>query len=470
MKYQNILLAVLLGGIIVSCKMGPAYKSKELTSNDAYQYNVEQSAKTDSLGDIKWWELFNDPVLDSLILVALDSNRDVRIAANQMEEARLFYKIQKAQLYPQVTGQANTGTGNYGGIRLPESTSNYFVGTQMNWEIDFWGKLRRLNEAAQAEYLATEYGYQNLRLAIVSDVAFFYFQMREFEASLEISKRTVSARDSTLKIIEARYAEGIVAEIDVNQAQMQRAVAMSAVPVYQRAAAQTAHALRVILGKNPGKFQQSVRLDSLMVNPAIPVGIPSEVLMRRPDLAFAEQKLIAQNARIGVAQAARYPSISLTGLLGISNDLGEFNSGGFAWNAGLNLASPLIHWGANKRKVEIEKLRTESAYLLYEQTVFNAFREVEDALVSIQTYEEEHEARKLHVRASSNAEFLSSQRYDKGITSYLEYLESQRQAFDAQLAYVAVKSALLFSYVQLYKALGGGWLTESEFEKSQTAE
>ena len=298
MNIRHILFALVLGSVLFSCKMGPAFKSKELVSNETYQYAPLTENKTDSLGEIKWWELFNDPILDSLIIVALDSNRDVRIAANQVEEARLFYKIQKVQMYPQISGQGNTGYGNYGGLRLPDgSAGNYFAGAQVNWEIDFWGKLRRLNEAAQAEYLATEFGYSNLKLTLVSDVAFFYFQMREFEASAEISRRTLMARDSSLNLIKARYAQGIVAEIDVNQAQILRAIAASSIPAYERAAAQTTHALHVILGKNPGKFEKSVRFDSLIVNPNIPVGLPSEILLRRPDLAFAEQKLIAQNAR-----------------------------------------------------------------------------------------------------------------------------------------------------------------------------
>lgn len=462
---KNIAIWFLMGLFLYSCKMGPAFKSPEMETPDAYQYAENQ---TDSLGDIKWWELFNDPVLDSLILVALDSNRNVSIAANDLKQAQLLYKIQKVEMLPQFNVQGNIAYGTYAGFLGNEASGNYAGLGTVSWELDFWGKLRRLNEAAMAEYLASEAGYQNLRLAIASEVAFLYFELRRYETSIEIAERTVALRDSSVNLIQARYNKGIVAEIDLNQAQIQQAIAASAVPLYVRAAAQTENALSVLLGGFPRAIENSLPLDSLTVAVDIPIGLPSEVLLYRPDVALATQLIVAQNARIGVAQAARFPSISLTGVLGVSNELNDFNSGGLAWNAGASLVGPIFNWGKNKRRVEIERVRTESAYLNYETVVFNAFREVEDALIAIQTYEQEVVARQNHVQAATNAQYLSSERYDKGITSYLEYLESQRQAFEAELALTAVRSELLVSYIQLYKALGGGWLTEEEFGNQPT--
>lgn len=467
MHNQSLLYSLVLVFLLAACKMGPAFKSPEVISPETYLY---QTQTTDSLIDIKWWQLFNDPVLDSLLLVALDSNRDAQIAFNNIEQAQLQYKIQRANLYPDLNVQGQLNYGTYAGFLNDEAQGNYLAAGAVSWEIDFWGKLRRLNEAALADYLGTEFGYQNLRLSLVSQVCQYYFQLRKFEKSVEISRRTLALRDSSLNLIRERYDKGIVAEIDVNQAEIQQAIAASAVPLYERAAAQTQNALNVLLGSNPMKVTESIDIDSLLVNQDVPVGLPSELLLRRPDLALAEQQIVAQNARIGVAQANRFPSISLTALGGVSNELASFNSAGAAWSAGLNLFGPLFNWGKNKRQVEIEKLRTESAYLNYENAVFNAFREVEDALIAIDTYQDEYAARVNHVKAANNAQFLSSQRYDKGITSYLEYLESQRQAFEAELALADVQSGLLGSYVLLYKALGGGWLTESDYLQSQTQE
>ncbi|MGL1888297.1 MAG: efflux transporter outer membrane subunit [Reichenbachiella sp.] len=462
MKY---IPAIVLIAILASCKMGPNYKSPEMVVPEEYNHAVN---KVDSMGEIKWWKMFNDPVLDSVILVALDSNRDLRIAFNNIEQARLQYKIQKANLYPDLNATGNGSYGNYGGFRLESPTESYFVGAQLSWELDVWGKLRRLNEAELAEYLATEYGYYNYRLMMVSEVANIYFRLREMEASIDIANQTLALRDSSLNLIQERYNKGVVAEIDLNQAQIQQAIAAYAVPLYERGYRQTEHALSVVLGMNPRPLVSSISLDSLSVVKDIPVGLPSEILLRRPDVLAAEQEIIAQNARIGAAQANRFPSISLTGVGGISNGLQAFNAGaGAAWNAGLNLFGPIYNWGKNKRQVEIEKIRTESTYFNYEQVVFNAFREVEDALVAIETLQREIVARENHVRAATNAQYLSGERYDKGVTSYLEYLESQRQAFEAQLGLTSVRSELLSSYVMLYKSLGGGWITEKEYSEAK---
>ncbi len=461
---QFLIWSLLVVLMISSCKVGPAFKSPEVTSLDVYAHAENQ---TDSLGDIRWWELFNDPMLDSLIKLAMENNRDVLVATKNVEQAMTLYKIQKAELYPDINVQGSVGYGNYGGFLTEDAQGNYIGAAALSWEIDLWGKLRRLNEAQLADYMASEYGLANLRLLVASQVAAFYFQLREFEASVEISERSLALRDSSVNLIQERYNKGVVAEIDLNQAQIQQAIAATAVPFYERATAQTSHALSVLVGVNPTEIQRSMELHDLTVAPDIPPGLPSELLQRRPDLLQASELIHAQNARIGVAQAARFPSLTITGLAGVSTELdlfntsgGAFGPAGFAWSASAGLFGPLFHWGKNKRRVEVEKLRTEAAYLQYEQTVFNAFREVEDALVAIDTYQREVEARQNHVAAALNAQYLSGQRYDKGVTSYLEYLESQRQAFEAELSLTAAQSDLLTSYIQLYKSLGGGWLVE----------
>jgi len=243
----------------------------------------------------------------------------------------------------------------------------------------------------------------------------------------------------------------------------QKAIAASAVPVFQRSVAQTENALSIILGRNPGPIRIGRDLEAQMLTPDIPVGIPSMLMERRPDILQAESFLHAQNARIGVAVAQRFPSISLTGMLGgASSEISEITNGDLLFNIGGSMLGPLFEFGKNKRRVEIERRLTEQVLYEYQFTVITAFREVEDALVEISTLKEELQARRDHVTAAQNAEYLSGERYDKGVTSYLEIIESQRQAFEAQLSLSETTQQLFNGYVKLYKALGGGWLSEEE--------
>jgi multidrug efflux system outer membrane protein len=323
--------------------------------------------------------------------------------------------------------------------------------------------LRRLNEAPLAAYLSTEYGLKSVRLSLVSEVANTYLLVKEYKASLDISLQTLQLRDSSVRLVQARFDEGYAAEIDLNQAQIQRAIAASAVPVFDRLLKQAQNALSILVGEAPQEINPGTPLDEFTIVPDIPVGLPSELLTRRPDLLESEQFIIAQNALVGVAVANRFPSLSLTGALGVaSNDLSTLTSSGAAWNVGASLFGPLFQWGQNKRRVDIERSRLEQTYLSYEAQVLNAFREVENALVGIENYKLEVEARSQHVQAAVQAQYLSNERYDKGVTSYLEFLESQRQAFEAQLGYISAKRSLLSSYVELYRAMGGGWLTEQD--------
>jgi len=298
-------------------------------------------------------------------------------------------------------------------------------------------------------------------------VASTYFQLLEFETDLGISRETLALRDSMLTIIEARFDGGIAAEIELDQAKIQRAIAAAAVPQYERRIATTEHALSILVGRAPGPVATGIALTDQPPVPEIPVGLPSELLKRRPDILSAEQAVVAQNAVAGAAVAQRFPTISLTGLLGVASaDLAGFTSGTTAYSVTGGLFGPLFYWGQNKRRVEIERLRTEQAALAYEQTVLEALGEVQDALVTIRTLKDEQVARQAHVDAAVHAQFLSQERYDKGVTSYLEALESQRQAFESQLFLAGVRRQLLQNHVLLYKALGGGWPTQEEKDAS----
>jgi multidrug efflux system outer membrane protein len=457
-KILILFIAILfsLGG----CKIGKNYSKYEVETPDTYRYLNDTAGVNEA---INWWSLFQDPLLDTLIRQALISNRDLLITAQNVEQAKLGLSVQKAEMLPKIniTGQAQRG--NFQGMKLDEPINNFLLGGGLSWEIDFWGKLRRMNEAAKAEYLASQYGLQSLRISLISTVATTYFQLLESRERLEIAENTLKIRESSLDIIKQRFEAGIIPEIDVNHSEIQRAIAATSIPFYKRQAAQVENYLAMLVGALPHSITSDNSLEEVIVNPTIPAGLPSQLLERRPDVLGAEQALIAQNAMVGVSQANRLPSISLTGMLGgASNDLSTLTSGGAAWNIGGSILGPLFHWNQNSRRVKIEESRLKAMAYNYEHVVLNAFREVEDALIAITTYKEELVAYEQRQEAAVNAMELSGQRYDKGVAAYIEYLESQRQAFDAQLGLVGAKQQLISSYVQLYKALGGGWTSEGE--------
>lgn len=461
------LLLISLGLLSLwSCKSGQNYQGAEVTIPDQYRFsdttyqqqfamvNVD-TLKVDSLVNIEWFDIFKDPVLDVLIQKALENNQDLAIAAENIQQAQSALVIQRSQMLPTIGYSAGASRGNYAGLVLP-NTQNVFTGFgSVNWEIDFWGKYRRLNEAAKANILASEQGFRATQLSLMSTVAASYFQLLEYKLRLEISNHTLALRDSMETIIEERFAKGIIAEIDLNQAQIQSAIAAGSIPIWERLIAQTENQISVLVGELPQEIELGTALIDQSLDITIPEGLPSQLLARRPDVLFAEQDLIASNALIGAANANRLPNISLTGLLGAAGS--ELSSMGSAWNLGGSILGPIFNWGALQRQVDIEESRTRQAVLNYERTVLEAFREVENTLVNISSLKKELIAREAHVKAALRAMFLSQERYNQGVTSYLEYLESQRQAFDSQLNFAGTKQELLSSYAQLYKALGGGW-------------
>ena len=270
-------------------------------------------------------------------------------------------------------------------------------------------------------------------------------------------------REDNVNIIKQKFEAGLVPEIDLNNAELQYAIALAAIPQYKRLIAFEETKMSVLLGSNPNHILTGAELQEQGLPPHIPAGIPSELLRRRPDIGYSEAKYHSQMAQIGVAQAMRFPSIGLTGLLGgASSQLSSINGVGLAWNTGATLAGPIFQWGKNKRRVEIEKARTEQAKFDYEKTVISAFKEVEDALISVTTYTEELKAREYQTASALNAQTLAQYRYDKGVTSYLEVITLQGYAFDAELSLSGTRRALFQSYIDLYKALGGGWISEKE--------
>lgn len=461
---KKLLIICTLGFVVFlsGCKVGPDFVKPEYESPIEFRYD---SIKTDTIVNLRWWEIYADNTLDTLMRIALAENKNVLIAAARIEAARAAVGYTKADQFPTVNVVAGVGGGNYqggGNISNPQS-GNWFAYPELVWEIDFWGKYRRSTESARADLLATEYGRRTVQLGLISAVASTYFQLLDDISKWNISKETVISRDSALSIIQARYDWGIVSELELNQAQIQRAIAAVTVPIYRRYIAYDESALSILLGKNPDTIVTNAQLFDIQIQTDIPTGIPSQLLERRPDILEAQAAYESQNAKIGVAVAMRFPSISLTALLGAASpDLTTLTSTGLAWSVGGSLLSPLFQFGKNKRRVEIERYNTEAALLNYESTVLQAFKDVEDALITVSTLKEELVEQKKRYDAAINAEMLSMQRYNKGVTSYLEVVESQRLSFEAQLSYSQTNRDLLTSYIQLYKALGGGWISPEE--------
>lgn len=475
---KKYLYIMLLLTALYSCKIGKNYKGTEFIQPTTYAQKdtgvavTTDTVNTDSIklqiADLAWWNMFDDPVLDSLINTAFQNNRNVLIATENVLQARYALNIQNANFLPKfdVTGQGTRGNFLLNNIG---ETSTIFVGAaSVNWELDLWGKLRRQSEAARADLAASEYGYRGIMVSLISDVTTTYFKLLQAKTQLEISKRNAFSRDSMLQIIEARYDKGIVPKLDVNQAQIQKAIAAGAVPQFELAVVQLQNSLSILIGQNPGPIVTGKLLEEQRFEIQIPEITPIDLLAQRPDVIAAEYNLIAQNARVGAAQGNRLPSISVTGLLGVAgNDITNISLENPLWNLGGQLIGPLFYWGQLKRQVDIEKSRRYQALYQYENTVFNALKEVEDILAEIRTTRTEIEIAEGRKNAAVEAENLSKERYSKGVTSYLEFLEQQRQSFDAQLLLEELRADLLSAYMRYYKALGGGWLTPEEKQAAE---
>jgi len=452
--------------MLPGCLLGPDFKRPVVETKEEYRF---ETFTGDSPVNLQWWELFDDPVLASLVTTALQENKDVLTAASRIEEARTFLGFTRADQFPRLDIEGDAARGNLAGTaRAPFTDNNFYIAPVLSWEIDFWGKFRRATESARAELLASEYALRTVQISLISEVIGTYFLLLDYHQRLELSRRTLDSRVKSLKIIQLRFDYGIVPELDVNQAQILKEVAAAAIPFYERSISKTENALSILLGRLPDTIQKGASLDKQSIPPDIPTGLPSSLLTRRPDIMQSEYLLQAQSARIGIAQALRLPAIRLTGRYGgASDELDSLTSGGAAWSAGGSLMGPLFDFNQSAQRVEIERERTKQAVLAYENTVLLAFREVEDALVEIETYREEMAAIERRTKAARNATDLSRERYDKGVTSFLEVLDNERILFDVELELSKIQQDYLNAYVKLYKALGGGWISQEEMETAK---
>jgi outer membrane protein, multidrug efflux system len=454
--YGFLVLMVIL---FTSCMVGKKYNRPAVPEGIVYP----AATKTDTSALAQWFEIYHDTALQTLIKMAIDSNRDLLAAASRMQEALALSGAVKANMYPKLSYQAAAGGGTAGtdATKVNGGVNGGLLNVfgVLNWELDLWGKLRLQTQSSVDEFLATQANRDALQVSLVAEVASDYFLLRDLDNELLISQGTLEGRKVNTRINSDKFQHGYVSELDLLQAQQQEAIAAAAVPGFRRQITLVENAIRVLIGLGPGPIVRGASNYDQILSPDIPVGLPSQLLERRPDIMASEFALQAQFARIGVAEANRFPTISLTGALGFASPQLStlLTNKGFVANGFGSLVGPLFNWGQNKKLVEVERKRTEVLYYQYQQTTLNAFAEVDNALASYRNLEEEHRARKQQVEAAAKSLVLSQARYDNGYTSYLEVIIMQTNLFDAQLLESTTLQLKLNSIVALYKALGGGW-------------
>ena len=457
---RRVLSLMLPALLLTACAVGPDYRRPDIDTPEEWIYASEEAAQT---ANARWWRQFDDPVLNQLIVTALRENKDVRIAAARVEEFIGRLRTTRGGLFPQfgydLDGQRQK-TPAPGGAGIGES---YGAVINARWEIDLWGKLRRASEAARADLLASEEARRTVILTLVSAVANTYIGLRSLDRQLEVAIRTRDSRKEALNIFEMRYRGGVVSQMELAQVRSEYEQAAAAVPVQERRIARTENALSVLLGRNPGPIPRGRRIDELAL-PPVPEALPSSLLEQRPDIRQAEQALIAANARIGVARARYFPSISLTGFFGsVSNELSDLFSGpAGTWNFAGNITGPIFTAGAISGEVQTATALQQQALLRYQQTVQQAFREVEDALIGHRKFREQLAAQRRRVAALADYARLARLRYDSGYTSYLEVVDAERSLFNAELSYARNQSDVYAALVDIYKSIGGGWVVEAE--------
>jgi multidrug efflux system outer membrane protein len=453
-----IVLCVLSTG----CTMGPDYRRPDITAPASWRLSDVQATE---ISNVAWWDQFEDPVLSQLVRTALANNLDLKIASANVDQAYAQYGITRSQLFPQVNADASASrqkqflppplvAGPFNTFALDLSTS---------YEIDLWGRLRRATEAARASVLASEEGRRTVVMTLVSSVATGYIQLRALDKQLDIARSTLASRREVLGLQRARFQEGAAPESDYQQAESQLRTAAAQLIDLERLIAQQENFISVLLGENPHTIQRGRALDELAF-PAVPGALPSSLLERRPDIRQAEQNLIAANADIGVARAAYFPAISLTGLLGLeSTDLSDlFRSGARTWSLGGTLTQPIFNAGRIRNQVaQAEAIERQTLYQ-YRQSILNAFQDVENALVDRTKFSQARTEQAANVGALQRFRDLAEIRYKEGVTIYLELANAQDQLFNAQLAFTSTQSQLFQSYASLYRAMGGGWIWAAE--------
>jgi len=465
MRARNVVSgAILFAAVSSSCTVGPNYNKPLVVEPTVYRgAAAELSAKPDvaSFGDQKWWDVFEDEALQTLIRAALEQNYDVRIAATRILEARALLGIAQADQLPEGTASASVFSQRSPAAagRPAVDTSPVQLGLSASWELDFWGRFRRATESARANLLSDEWAQRQVISSLVSDVASAYFQLREQDLELEISRQTLASRRDSLRLTQVLADGGATSLLDVRQAEQLVFGASASIPDLESRIDQQENFISILVGRNPEGVMRGRPLIDQQQPPEVPAGLPSSLLERRPDILQAEQQLVAANAQIGVAKADFFPRISLTAIGGYqSSALARLFTGPAGlWTFGASALQPVFEGGRIRNNVAFAEARTQEATLVYQRTVQQAFRDVSDALVSYRKSREVRIEQQKLTTAAEDATRLSNMRYRGGAASYLEVLDSETRFFDAQLNLAQAQLRELQSLVQIYRSLGGGW-------------
>ena len=462
-------LAALFAALIsAGCTVGPNYHRPAIQTPPAFRGPAPGAlSATDSIADVKWPSIFNDPQLTAIITTALTDNYDVRIAAARVLQARAQFAIARSNIFPTLSGSASNtaqrGSSVGSIVFIPRGTNldvDYTsTGFNLSWELDVWGRLRRLTEAARAQYLATEEGRHAVVTTLVGDITNNYLFLREADDELAIGRRTVEIAQRSLQLTQIRRQGGVATSLDVRQAEQFLYTAYAQIAASQRQIEQFENLLSLLAAKNPGPIPRGKAITDFFSPPTIPPGLPSDLLERRPDIRQAEQQLIAANANIGAAKAQYFPQITLTGLLGVQSRAltGLFTRPAENFSIAPNATVPIFNAGRIRNQVRFSEAQQQELLATYQKSINTALREVSDSLVAYRRLTEQRAQEELLVAALVDTERLSTLRYRGGLDSYLQVLDAERNLFTGQLDLARLRRDELSAVVNLYRALGGGW-------------
>jgi len=477
LKHIHFLFLLMAVAGLTGCTVGPNYKRPAADVPVTYRGSTTEQAapapastqppaakpepRSPSLGDEKWWEVFQDKELQALIRTALKNNYDVRIAATRVLQAQAQLGITRADQFPSVGSGGNIGSQQspqIGPIPGYEITQGQLT-VSAAWNLDFWGKYRRATQAARANLLANEWAQKEVTASLVASLATAYFELRELDLELEISKQTLDSRSQSLNLTKTLEQHGINSLLDVRQSEQLVYTAATEIPDFERQIAQLENAISILLGNNPGDVPRGLKLTEQPHAPEVPAGLPSSLLERRPDVREAEQNLIAANAQIGVARAAYFPQVALTGTAGYESPAltNLFTGPAGIWNLAASVSQPIFEGGRLKSNVRLAEAQHEQILLSYQQTIQGAFRDVSNGLIAYRKNREFRIQQEHLLESAQDAARLSEVRFRAGTTDYLEVLTNETNSFSAALGLAQAQANELIALVQVYQALGGGW-------------
>jgi len=457
---RTLLIVLLLAVATTGCTLGPANEKPAIPTPEAWR---EGPAADETIANLEWWSVYQDPALQDLIRQSIAENKDLRVAMERVVEARARYGVQRADLFPQVNASGSAGYYDRGDLdNFTENDELYSVGADLSWEIDLFGRVRSGNQAAWASYLATEQAQRAATLTLVFSVARAYFELCDLDQELEITKMTLESRRHYRDLVKALFEGGVRSEIDYQQALGEYYSVEIQLRDLERQIASKENELSFLAGKNPGPITRGRPIGQQKVGDAVPAGLPSSLLERRPDVVAAEQQLYAANAQIGVARALMFPRIALTGAYGgTADDISNvFDSANVVSNLLGNIFQPIFQGGRLRRNVEVTESQQRQALSSYEQAILSAFRETEDSLIAYQKTTEQRTSYDARVEALREVLRLNELAYEGGVVDYLRVLDAQRSLFSGELSAVQNNRAQLVALASVYKALGGGWNPE----------